>query len=192
MIIYSGWMRSSVWREKVLQPDRENEKLETGENRDQEGGESISGEGPVDRMNWGQAGGCWIAFWDCEWMFPVNHSSSSLSFSFSFSSSSSFSPSPWATSTIRTSSPAWRGVIRITTELSALSDTASSMSWTADRRMSVRRCLGEGGGTGTWGDKAVSDQPLSQRTPTYQLLTPISAPPQLSLLAAPAGVAVSC
>lgn len=82
-------------------------------------------------------------FWSWGWR---QHS---RSHSFFFSSSSSPS-SPCITSTVSTSSPSCRDDILITTELSALSDTISSMSWTAVRRIGERRWVGEGGGTGTW------------------------------------------
>lgn len=59
--------------------------------------------------------------------------------------------SPGATSTLSNSSPLCRGVILMTTELSAVSATASVSSSTTVRGIGDRRCIGEGGGIGEAG-----------------------------------------
>lgn len=88
-------------------------------------------------------------------------------------SSFSTSPSSRVTSTIRTSSPACRDVILITTELSVLSDTVSSTSWTVGRRIGVRRCVGEGGGTEICEEQNRFFEPKNF-SPHQQLFTPVS------------------
>lgn len=81
-------------------------------------------------------------------IFSPSHSFSHFFSVLVGSSMSTWTTSDGLTSTESVSSPSTRGVMRMITVLSVVSDTMSSSSGTRGRGIGERRWMGEGGGIG--------------------------------------------